>query len=271
MGKQLSSESTSKPSEREFNLQFFAEDGDGGGDGEGGGNGEGDSGGESGGQDDTVSREEYEQLKSELDSVKSKNEELLDELKTEREKRREREKEKNLKEENIEELQEQLEQEKEEAVEAEREEKQKWKQTAETLLIDNKLSETLDEVGVAAPYKESLRHELRQNIEVVETDDGDLPLEAVAKDGARQVGVDEYVKKTLEEKGEEHFVSAPNNNGGGAGSNNGGGGSGGDSNPLDQASDDFSITDANEFVRESDESTVQQKLKEAENPINVNA
>lgn len=268
MGKKLTSDSTSKPTEREFNLQFFAEDGD--GDGEGDGSGEGDPGGNGGGNEDTVSREEYEQLKNELESVKSKNEELLDEVKTEREKRREEQKEKNIKEENIEELQEQLEQEKEEAVQAEREEKQMWKETAEKLLIDNELTDTLDEVGVAAPYKESLRHELRQNIEVVESEDGELPLEAVAKDGARKIGIDEFVQKTLEEKGEEHFVTAPNNNGGGAGSSRNGSGGGENSNPLDQASEDFSITDANEFVRDNDESTVKQKLKEAENPISVN-
>jgi ribosomal protein L31E len=226
------------------------------------------------GGNDGVSREEYEQLKSELESVKSKNEELLDEVKTEREKRkeyeeeaREKQKEKARKEENIEELQEQLEQEKQEAVSEVEEELKKWKQTAEKLLVDNRLNETLDEKGVAAPYKDSLRYELRQDIEVVESDEGEMPLEAVAKNGAKQVGIDEHVDSKLEEKGAEHFIEAPQNNGGGAGSADGGGSL--NENPLDQASDGFSITGANKFVRESDEETVRQKLNQAEQPIQI--
>jgi hypothetical protein len=236
--------------------------------------GEGETQDNPSGGNDGVSREEYEQLKSELDSVKSKNEELLDEVKTEREKRkeyeqeaREKQKEKAKKEQNIEKLQEQLEQEKQEAVNEIQEDLEKWKQTAKKLLVDNRLNETLDEKGVAAPYKDSLRYELRQDIEVVESDEGELPLEAVAKNGAKQVGIDEHVDTKLEETGPEHFIEAPQNNGGGAGSADGGGSV--NDNPLDQSSESFSLSQANEFVRQSDTETVKQKMNQAQDPITV--
>lgn len=242
-------------------------------DGDGEGDGQGD--GQGGGSQDTVSKDEFQK-------VKQKKDELLDEVKQEREQRQkledrldqmesklnEKEKQKNIKEENIEELQEQLEQEKQQAVSEVEEELEKWKQTAEQLLVDNRLNETLDEKGVAAPYKDSLRYELRQDIEVVESDDGELPLEAVAKNGAKKIDISDHVDSVLEQKGAEHFVEAPNNNGGGAGGDSGGGSV--NDNPLDKASESFSLTQANEFVRQSNTETVKQKLNQAQDPVPVN-
>lgn len=226
----------------------------------------------SGGQQ---SNKELNKLRDELESVRQKKNELLDEKKTEQQKRKELEsrmneieKEKNIKEQNVEELQEQLEQEKQDAVAEVEGELEKWRQTAEQLLVDNRLNQTLDDLGVAAPYKDSLRYELRQDIEVVDSEEGELPLEAVARDGAKQIDIGDYAQQVLDEKGPEHFLTAPNNNGGGAG-HAGSGGSDTNENPLDKASDTFRLTNATEFIQENDDETVQRTLEQAENPIRI--
>lgn len=217
-----------------------------------------------------------------IDSLESKRDELLDEKKDWQEKAKERRdeleelesrvnelrEEAATKEGDIEEVKQQIKEQKEKEIEQEREKKKKYEQGLQSTLIDKELTEALNQAEVASPYIQPLRSQLRSDIEVVENDDGEF--EAVAKDGAMNKSVQEHVEDFLDEQGREHYTSAPSNSGGGAGSG-GSGGSGGTDNPLDKANDSFSMTAASQFVKNNDEETVEQKLKEAQDPVQIDA
>lgn len=216
--------------------------------------------------DNAVSQEEFK-------AVKNKNDELLDELKEERSQRKELEnrlgeleselseqkKEKARKDENIEELEQRLEEEKQEIVSEKDQRISQLESELHELKVENNIKGRINEENVKPELQDMVESQLSQRAKledgepVVTTESGEEPL-------------DEYMDQYFEEKG-EHIIAAPQNNGGGAGSA-GGNGSVTD-NPLDQAADGFSITQANKFVKESDANTVKQKLDEAKQPLQI--
>jgi len=218
-----------------------------------------------------------------IESLESKKDELLDEKKEWQKRAEERQEEldqlsgrvNELEEEaataegDIEKVKEQIKEQKEKELEQEREEKQKFRSSLESELIDRQLTEALNEAGVASPYIQPLRSQLRGDIEVKESDDGEF--EAVAQNGAMNKSVQEHVEDFLEEQGAEHYTQSPNNSGGGAGSAGSGGSGSGSNNPLDKASDDFSMTAASQFIRENDDESIEQKRSEAQDPVEIDS
>lgn len=210
----------------------------------------------------------------EFQKVKNKKDELLDEVKQEREQRQsleerlenleselnEKEKEKARKEENIEELEQRLEDEKEQAVAEKEQEIQELRSELHELKVENSIKSRISEENVKTGLQDMVEAQLEQRAEL---NDG----EAVVKTEEGEKPLDEYMDEYFEEKG-DHVKAAPQNNGGGAGSSGSSGSV--NENPLDRASDSFSLSDANKFVRENDVETVQQALQNANNPIEVN-
>lgn len=211
---------------------------------------------------------------TEFKKVKNKKDELLDEVKTEREQRKqleerlanleselnEKEKEKARKEENIEELEQRLEDEKEQAVSEKKETISELKSELHELKVKNSIKSRINEENVKNGLQDMVEAQLEQRASlqdgeaVVQTEEGEKPLS-------------DYMDDYFEEKG-DHVKAAPQNNGGGAGSTGSGGSV--NENPLDRSADSFSLSEANNFVRENDVETVKQALQNASNPINVN-
>ena len=223
--------------------------------------------------------EVVQEVEDALSSIEAKKDELLDEKKTWQEKAEQRqdeldqletrvnelEEEAATKEGDIEKVKQQIKEQKEKELEQERQEKQKFRKSLESQLIDRELTEALSDAGVAGPYLQPLRSQLRDDIEVVEGDDGEF--EAVASNGAMNRSVEEHVNEFLDEQGREHYTQAPANSGGGAGGSGGSGGTGTSDNPLDRSSGDFNMTEAANFIRNNDDETINQKLQEAQEPV----
>ena len=238
------------------------------------------------GDEITLTEEELKQqieeaVEEKTAGLKKNRDELLEEKKEWQAKAKEREEkynnlesqvqelrqEKAAKEGDIDEVRRQIAEQKEKEIEQIQSEKQNLQQTLENRLIESELTDALINENIAKPYLEPLKASLRGAMKVKDNN-GDYRV--IADSEGMDKDVKEYVAEKVEELGREYFMAASENSGGGAGSSGAGNGTSKD-NPLDRASEGFTLTGAMQFVKENgpDSEKVKQLLSAAEKPVNV--
>ena len=200
-----------------------------------------------------------EAVEKETDGLKKKNDELLSELKGERDKRKELEQQAQEKEQqaaekdgDIEKVKEQYEKKLEQERNKLNEQVENYKSQVHKMVVDQGLQSALSQAGVAPHYQEAAHHLIKgkHQIEIEESNNGP----AAKVDGKP---LQDFISEWSQSDTGKNFVAAANNSGGGAqGANGAGGASGGQTmtrSQFDQLSHAERAKAANDGVQLTDE------------------